>query len=98
MAPQAARKRATRGFRRQEVDLPGKDAADEQGIDQVVGMVDAEEDGSAGRDPLGPDHRDILEEEPDPDAANQSDEGGEPVHALGGLGSGRDRGACCLRR
>src|SRR5215468_643930 len=50
------------------VDLPGDHRSYEQGVDQIVGVIDAEDDRAARRHALGIPRVDRLEEEPEPEA------------------------------
>src|SRR6185295_1415252 len=70
---------AEQGRGRQVVDLPREDAADQQGVDQVVRVVDAEEHGARGRHQVRPDNVDVLEEEPEPEPANPTDHRIKPI-------------------
>jgi hypothetical protein len=62
------------------VHLPREHRPDEQRVDQVVRMVDAEEYGAHARHPLRMPHLDALEEEPDPEPRDHPDNGVEGVH------------------
>src|SRR6266481_5116047 len=58
----------------QVVDLSIDDRPHEERVDQVVGMVDAEEHRAPARHPVRVPHVDRAEEEPDPEAAGPADE------------------------
>ena len=66
------------------MDLAREHGADEQRIDQVVGMVHAQEHGAARGDLLPAPDVHLLEEEPDPEAADETDDRVEPIGGLSG--------------
>ena len=69
--------------RGEEVDLPPERCRHDQGIDQVVWMVDAEEHRAVGRDPLGVPEVDGFEEEPEGETNDEPHGGIESVHPIG---------------
>ena len=71
------------------VDLARERHRDEERVDQVVGMVDAEEHGAPRRDASRLAHGHLAEEEPDPEARREPQEGVEAAHGLGVLAHGR---------
>ena len=71
------------------VDLPWQCRRDQERVDQVVGMVDAEENGAPRRDAPCLAHGHLAEEEPDPEARREPQEGVEAARWLGVLAHGR---------
>jgi hypothetical protein len=64
------------------VDLPPEHCCDDQGIDQVVRVVDAEEHRVNGRDALRVPDVDRLEAEPEPEANDEPHGGIETVRGI----------------
>ena len=64
------------------VDLPPHGGADQQRVDQVVRVVDAEEHRAGVGHPLGMAWVHRLEEEPEPEASGRADEPVEPIHPI----------------
>jgi len=69
--------------RGEEVDLPLERCRNDQGIDQVVWMVDAEEHRAVSRDVLRMPYVDGLEAEPEPEPNDEPHGGIETVPGLG---------------
>ena len=69
--------------RGEEVDLSAERCRDDQGIDQVVRVVDTEEHRAVGRDALGVPDVDGLEAEPEPEPNDQPHGGIEAVRGIG---------------
>jgi hypothetical protein len=65
------------------VDLPLERGPDDQRIDQVVRVVDAEEHRARGRDALGVPDVDGLEAEPEPEPNDEPHGGIEAVRGIG---------------
>src|SRR5213592_2210657 len=73
-APHAWRNRAARGWR--------ESAADQQRVDEIVGMVDAKEHGPDGGHTLGVPHVHRAEKEPEPEAPDGAHGAVEAVHRV----------------
>src|SRR5206468_4432370 len=68
------------------VDLPPDSRSDEQRVDEIVRVIDAEEHRAGVGHALGMAHVHRLEEEPEPETADRAD---DPVHALPPILRGR---------
>ena len=62
--------------------LAGEDGADQQRVDQVIGVVDSQEYGPVDRDAFEMTHVHTLEEEPQPEAADGTEPPVEAVHCV----------------
>ena len=71
------------------VDLSRQGRRDQEGVDQVVGMVDAEEHRAPRWDAPCLAHGHLAEEEPDPEARREPQEGVKAARGLGMLAHGR---------
>ncbi len=74
--------------RGQVVHLAGEDGADQQRVDQVVGVIDTQEYGPVDGDAFEMTHVHALEEEPQPEAADGTE---PPVEAVHGVARGAQR-------
>src|SRR5262249_41137729 len=77
------------GRRRQVVDLAREDGANDERVDEVVRVVDAEEYRPPRGDSLGRVHVDALPEEPEPEARGAPHHHIEGVDAVGARGHPR---------
>ena len=79
---------ADQGRGGEDVNLSREDSRQEEGVDQVVGMVHAEEDRPGRGHARGAADRNLAEEEPDPEARQEPQRGVETARGLGVLAHG----------